>query len=125
MVTQEHCVLVVDDDEDLRDALADVLRDVGYRVETAEDGQVALEVMSRCTPCIVLLDLMMPVMDGWQVAEAMEADPELAKVPVCVVSAQSQHAPRNAACVLPKPVARKDLLRAVSEYCRAPASRAP
>lgn len=120
MGSPEPCVLVVDDDDDLREALADILRDVGYRVETAEDGRVALAHMQRCKPCLVLLDLMMPEMDGWEVADAMGADPELATVPVCIVTAQPNRAPKNAASVLAKPVKRLDVLRVVSEHCGEP-----
>lgn len=112
------CVLVVDDDEDLREMMATLLRDVGYTVETAEDGAQALAHMRESRPCVVLLDLMMPNVDGWQVMQEMASDPELARVPVCIVSAQAKSAPAQAASVLPKPVTRDALLHAIGTLCR-------
>ena len=58
-------VLVVDDQEVIRDTLQTALDDEGFTVETAANGQEALEILGRWKPCVVLLDLMMPVMDGW------------------------------------------------------------
>ena len=117
------CVLVVDDDEDLREMMATLLRDVGYSVDTAEDGAQALAQMRECRPCVVLLDLMMPNVDGWQVMQEMASDPELARVPVCIVSAQSKSAPVHAARVLPKPVTRDALLHAIGTLCRGPCAQ--
>src|SRR6266446_2012056 len=114
------CVLVVDDDADLREAMAELIRDVGYRVDTAEDGRHALSHMHDCRPCLVLLDLMMPAMNGWQVIDAMRSDPSLYRVPVCVVSALPRSAPSDVVCVLAKPVSRDALLRAIADVCAPP-----
>jgi len=109
-------VLVVDDDDDLREALADVLRDAGYTVGTAANGREAMTAMREDPPLVVLLDLMMPMMNGWEVIAAMADDPALAAIPVCVVSAMSGSAPA-AAHVLSKPVSVPALLEAVGRYC--------
>src|SRR4051812_20813559 len=62
-----HMVLIVDDDEDVREAVRDLVGMKGYRVEEARDGEQALALLERTeVPCIILLDLVMPVMDGWQ-----------------------------------------------------------
>lgn len=119
-----QCVLVVDDDEDLREMMATLLRDVGYSVRTAEDGAEALAHMRENRPCVVLLDLMMPNVDGWQVMQEMARDPELAHVPVCIISAQAKSAPAHAASVLPKPVTRDVLLRTIRSLCRDPCAQA-
>lgn len=58
-------VLVVDDQEAIRDTLQTALDDEGFTVETAANGQEALDILRRWKPCVILLDLMMPVMDGW------------------------------------------------------------
>ncbi|MBA3395317.1 MAG: response regulator [Deltaproteobacteria bacterium] len=113
----DPCVLVVEDDTDLRETLAELLAMSGYRVETAEHGRAALDNMQTKKPCLVLLDLMMPVMDGWQVIEAMKHDPELKDIPVCVVSAQAQSAPPGSKCVIKKPTALSALLGVVAEHC--------
>ncbi len=103
--------------------MATLLRDVGYTVETAEDGAQALAHMRESRPCVVLLDLMMPNVDGWQVMQEMERDPELARVPVCIISAQAKSAPAQAASVLPKPVTRDALLHAIRSLCRGPCAQ--
>jgi CheY-like chemotaxis protein len=81
-------ILVVDDDRNIRETLADVLRYAGYRVELAENGERALEIIRRGPlPAVVLLDLMMPVMSGWEFLELAEQDETLRTLPVVVVSA--------------------------------------
>ncbi len=80
-------VLVVDDEFGIGDALSDALTDDGYRAEVARNGQLGLEAMRREVPALVILDYMMPVLDGGQVLAQMRADPLLAKVPVILVSA--------------------------------------
>ncbi len=112
------CVLVVDDDDDLREVVADAIADAGYEVIQAENGQVALARMRERSPCLVLLDLMMPVMDGWEVVAAMDSDPALASVPVCVVTAQDRLPPPRATCTLKKPVPLATLLDTIGQYCK-------
>lgn len=80
-------ILVVDDDRDIRETLGEILAQEGYRVELAENGVRALEIMRRNSPALVLLDLMMPIMSGWEVLEEAETDERLARIPVVVVSA--------------------------------------
>lgn len=82
-------VLIVDDDKDIRQSLADLLEDEGYTVARAEHGQAALEFLRAQTqaPKLILLDLNMPVMTGWEFREAQLQDPSLADIPVVVISA--------------------------------------
>jgi len=80
-------ILVVDDDPDILEAVGEILADEGYRVRRARDGQEALERLAAEPPALVLLDLMMPVMDGVAFARAMRAAPEHAGIPVVVISA--------------------------------------
>lgn len=92
LTTSAPRVLVVDDDEDLRAALADILEAEGYEVAVAADGQEALEVLREehaPLPGLVLLDMMMPVMDGWEFCAHQKRDPKLAHVPVLVLSASA------------------------------------
>jgi CheY-like chemotaxis protein len=81
-------VLVVDDDPGIRESLGEVLRAEGYTVRLAENGAVALEVMrSGVRPDVVVLDLMMPVLSGWEVLEEVESDAALRAMPILVLSA--------------------------------------
>ena len=91
-------VLVVDDDRDLRDLLAAVLSSAGYEVLTAENGAAALSVLRTVLPDLIVLDLMMPVMNGWQFREAQMALPDYARIPVVCLS--GHHAARHQASTL-------------------------
>jgi CheY-like chemotaxis protein len=80
-------ILIVEDEPDLREGLAMLFADEGYRVSTAGDGAAALARLRQGPrPSLVLLDLMMPVMDGWQFRAHQLADPALARIPVIVLS---------------------------------------
>ncbi len=78
---------MVDDDRDIRESLAQILVEEGFEVTSAENGKVALEEIARRVPDVVLLDLMMPVMNGWQVLETLRSSPEHAQIQVVVLSA--------------------------------------
>ena len=86
--TQSHPILVVDDDSELRESLALLLALKGYEVITASDGREALQALhGGPQPCLIVLDLTMPEMDGLQFRRAQLADPALAKIPVVLCSA--------------------------------------
>src|SRR6185436_19724926 len=92
MDTSTHCpVLVVEDDEGLRDMMAQLLTLEGFQTATVANGQEALAYLHTSSrPEVILLDLMMPVMDGWEFRRHQQADPDLAGVPVIVLSALDQ-----------------------------------
>jgi CheY-like chemotaxis protein len=109
-------VLVVDDDEAIREVIAEVLRDEGYGVVTASNGLEALEALGRIAhPGLVLLDLMMPVMSGWEFLEHVRESDELRSVPIVVISAMS--AP-GVSAHLRKPVDLERLLGTVEHFVR-------
>jgi CheY-like chemotaxis protein len=81
------CVLIVEDDEDVREFMDLLLHSSGYETMTAANGLEALAKMRQRRPCVVLLDLAMPVMDGWTFRERQLQEPELASVPVVCVTA--------------------------------------
>lgn len=84
-------ILVVDDDHDVREALRDSLRDAGYEVATAENGLEALSWLhTHRPPSLVLLDYMMPYMDGAQTRAAMLSDPDLRGIPVVMLTADGR-----------------------------------
>ena len=113
-------VFIVEDDLDTREMLARFLELEGFAVESAENGKMALERLGRGTrACVILLDLMMPVMDGWQFRQAQIQDQELAKIPVIVVSAAGRERIEriDADAYLSKPVDLEELLGCVTQFC--------
>ena len=86
-MTPGQYILVVDDDDDFREALCEVLSEAGYPVEQAGDGEAALKRVAAEAPGVVLLDLKMPVLDGWGVVERMRKDPRTAHIPILILSA--------------------------------------
>ncbi len=112
-------VLVVDDDPEIRESLGELLEDEGYRTVRLENGQQALDYLRSASerPCVVFLDLMMPVLDGQAVLRERALDPELAKVPVVVLTAMGNPSGIGLANrVLRKPVRLEALLSAAEEF---------
>ncbi len=90
MTNPSHRVLVVEDDDDLRGLLTELLEFEGFGVECASNGREALEhLRARDLPCLIVLDLMMPVMSGAEFRAEQLCDERLARIPVVVVSAAS------------------------------------
>jgi two-component system chemotaxis response regulator CheY len=121
-------VLVIDDDADLRESLGAVLTAAGHDFATATDGLDGLQRLRTDgrIPCVVLLDLMMPRMSGFELREVMKSDPVLASIPVVVLTGAGSLAQRRAnelnAEILMKPIELSDLLRTVERHCsRTPA----
>ncbi len=85
-------VLVVEDDPDVRELIARKLAQAGFEVHTRQDGQAGLEATSEVAPDIVLLDVMMPRLDGIEVCRRMRAEPSTASVPVIMLTAKAQEA---------------------------------
>ncbi len=116
-------MLVVDDDRDIREVVTDALEAEGYRVVTAGDGREAIALLRAvgAAPSLILLDLMMPGMDGAQFRAEQRRDPTLDAIPVVVLSADSgldaKAKSLGVAGHLKKPVALDALLDAVREYC--------
>jgi CheY-like chemotaxis protein len=86
-MTPGQYILVVDDDNDFREAICEVLGGAGYPVQQAENGELALKRVADEAPGIVLLDLKMPVLDGWGVMERMRGDPRSSAIPILILSA--------------------------------------
>ena len=115
-------VLVVDDDGDTRESLGVLLELHGYAVDTAENGRRALDrLRAGEPPCLIVLDLMMPEMSGWELRARMLEDPALAEVPVVVVSGaadiDAETRRLGAIDYLPKPIDVDRLLRVVQARC--------
>jgi CheY-like chemotaxis protein len=118
VATNRATILLVDDDLDIRESIRDVLEEEGYSVLAAANGAEALEALPALRPpCVVLLDLMMPVMDGWQFLEEARNRGLLKNVPVVVLTASREFAvPTGASELVRKPVGLDDLLAAVARH---------
>ncbi len=111
-------ILVVEDHEFAREALATLLQTMGYQTLDAANGKDALAMLAKGTrPDLILLDLMMPVMDGWEFMQRQRKDWRLCTIPTIVVTGVASHDPR---CLempivrfLPKPYSAEQLLAAI------------
>jgi CheY-like chemotaxis protein len=114
--------MIVEDDLAIREALTEILEDEGYQVTGAANGQEAIQALRGNTPpCLILLDLMMPVMNGWQFRAEQKQDPALAPVPVVIISADSDLRTKattlEAVDFLQKPIQLTRLLDTVEQFC--------
>jgi CheY-like chemotaxis protein len=117
-------VMVVEDDADTRELIAEVLRDEGYSVVTAANGAEALAALRSDVPLpsLIVLDLMMPVMNGWKFLDERLSDATLSRIPVLVLSADPTRqlaTSRGAVAVVSKPFDLPRLLKQVRALTRA------
>lgn len=119
-------VLLVEDDKSIREMMSEILTSQGYQLLQASNGKEALETLkarlSKKEPCVILLDLKMPVMDGMQFIEEIQKNPELRSlgIPIIITSALSEARKQNIPHVskmLMKPYDLDDVLSTIDEYC--------
>jgi len=112
-------ILIIEDDDGIRESLKFALELYGYEVSVAANGKEGLERLKTISkPCLILLDLMMPIMNGWQFAEALQEDMILAAIPIAVVTAFSERAKEvHAQAIVKKPVDVDALIKVVQQYC--------
>lgn len=118
-------VMIVEDDRDVRETIQEILEDNDYVALGAANGAEALAELRGTTtakrPGLILLDMMMPIMDGWELREALTADESLRDIPVVVLTAHASApdvaARLNAAGYLRKPVSLRTLLDTVARFC--------
>jgi CheY-like chemotaxis protein len=119
-IPAHNCVLIVEDDPDIREITKLYLRMTGRIALTAENGREAIELLEKGEePCLILLDLMMPVMDGWVFAEMLSRNEKFNHIPIIVATAFADDADtvKNARTILKKPVSIGQLKRLVETYC--------
>jgi CheY-like chemotaxis protein len=112
-------ILVVEDNKEIQESLKIALEVEGYNIYTADNGKEAMERLGKIpTPCMILLDLMMPVMNGWEFMEAVNKDIMLSTIPVVVVSAfgDKKGTPKTDGYIQ-KPIDLDALLNTVSKHC--------
>jgi CheY-like chemotaxis protein len=118
-VDASRFVLIVDDDPDLLDATSFVIENEGMAVVTARNGEEALALLSAGRlPAVVLLDLMMPVMNGWEFLAAVANEPLFKAIPIVALTAAEHAEVPGAIEVLSKPMDLKELIRVVERYVR-------
>jgi len=119
MGTAKSIILVVEDEKESRDTLKELLEFEGYQVETAVNGREALDTLnaSRERICIMLLDLFMPVMDGWQVIEQLRADGRLGSGPQIVIITSAPYRAPAGLPVFPKPLDVDKVISTVQRLC--------
>jgi CheY-like chemotaxis protein len=116
-------VLVVDDDIYVRQMIVELLEDEGYSVASAANGIEALHYLEQHAepPCVILLDLMMPQMNGWEFRHAQRQNPALAAIPVVTISAHADVSRQNPAidadAHVPKPIDIQRLISTLQRYC--------
>lgn len=117
-MTGRKTIVVVDDEPGFCETIKDLLEDEGYAVEIARDGRAGLALLRGlpARPCLLLLDLIMPVLDGAAVYRELKADPRLAPIPVAIATSDPSRAP-SGALVLPKPLTIDRLLDVVRGSC--------
>jgi CheY-like chemotaxis protein len=120
--THSSPVLVIDDDPDIRDTMRFVLEGSGHPVVTAANGAEALDRLRQGTvPCLILLDLMMPIMNGWEFCAEQKRSAEFSAIPVIILTGAGRAAEEAAALgvtgYLEKPVELATLLATIRRYC--------
>ena len=121
----ERPILIVDDDHGIRGVLKQILQDEGHSVHTASNGLEALQSLRQSVlPCVILLDLMMPIMNGWEfMTRRRDEQDSIADIPVVVISADQQAREKATAIgaedCLEKPIDLNRLIDTVERYCTA------
>jgi CheY-like chemotaxis protein len=116
-------ILVVDDDRAIRETLSDVLQDEGYATSAAVDGREALRLLHEgLRPCVILLDLTMPGMDGWDFRASQMRDPDISSIPVVVITAagfrpETIQSQLVGVAFIRKPLPLEDVLAAIDRSC--------
>ncbi|MDB4983532.1 MAG: chemotaxis protein CheY [Myxococcales bacterium] len=118
MTSAKSTVLVVEDEDESRETLRDLLELEGFRVQTAVNGREAMAALAAGADeiCIVLLDLFMPVMDGWQVIDELTADGRLASMKIVIITSAAYKAPPGLP-VFEKPLDLDKVIGEVQRLC--------
>lgn len=112
-------VLTIDDDPTVHDLLSRLLTKEGFRVETARDGKEGLRIARELHPDVIMLDVLMPNTDGWATLTALKSDPDLANIPVImltIVDDKNLGFTLGASDYITKPIERESLMRALQQY---------
>ena len=90
MIKKATQILVVDDEQDILELIRHTLNKEGYEVHVAANGQQAVEKAKKIKPSLILMDVMMPVMDGMEACRQLKEDPETSNLPIIFLTARSE-----------------------------------
>ena len=116
------CILVVEDQEDNRQILRDLLTTTDYQVVEAENGEAALAAIAKQRPDLILMDIQLPILDGYEATRRIKADPALSSIPIIAVTSYAlsgdEAKARAAGCddFVPKPYSPRQLLAKIRQY---------
>ncbi|HEV3160194.1 MAG: response regulator [Xanthobacteraceae bacterium] len=115
-------ILVVEDQPDNRQIIRDMLADTGYEIAEAENGEEALAAITKQRPDLILMDIQLPIMDGYAATRRIKTDPALKSIPVIAVTSYAlsgeEKKAREAGCddYVPKPYSPRQLLAKIRQY---------
>ena len=115
-------ILVVEDQEDDRQIIRDMLAGTGYEITEAEDGEQALAALARERPDLILMEIQLPSMDGYEAMRRIRTDPALLSIPIIAVTSyapnEEERKAREAGCdhFVPKPYSPRQLLAKIRQY---------
>jgi CheY-like chemotaxis protein len=119
-MSAQKSILIIEDDEGIRETLKVMLEFEGYTVSASANGKDAIDTLGKIPkPGLILLDLMMPIMNGWEFSEHVSHTPEWSTIPVVVLTAfaDKEQPLKHARTTLKKPIEIEDLLKVVRQYC--------
>ena len=122
-------ILIVDDDPDILEGILTILESQPYRLATARDGKKCMEMIAQDTPDLLILDLLMPRMDGWGVIREMKSEPRFASIPIMILTTVIEDASRRryeletgvsmkVQDYIEKPISPAELLRRVDQVLK-------
>ena len=123
-------ILIVEDYPDAREMYAEYLTFMGFHVATAENGQEAIELAFKLKPSLIVMDLALPLLDGWEATRRLKANPKTREIPIVAVSGHAlkneEHGARAAGCdgFVTKPCTPSELLHVISQYITTDGSKA-
>jgi two-component system, cell cycle response regulator DivK len=115
-------ILLVEDQPDNRKIIRDVFAPTGYEIIEAENGEGALAAIAKARPDLILMDIQLPIMDGYTATRRIKADPALRSIPIIAVTSYAlsgeEKKAREAGCddYIPKPYSPRELLAKVRQY---------
>jgi CheY-like chemotaxis protein len=115
--SREQLILIIDDDAESRETLGDLLSTQGYAIAHTDNGRQALDYLSHSTPALILLDLMMPVMSGWEFRAQQKSNPRLKFLPVVAMTASGLVGDIDADAIVHKPIDFDKLMTVVKQNC--------
>jgi two-component system cell cycle response regulator DivK len=121
-MSKRKCILVVEDQPDSRQIIRDMLASTDYEITEAENGEEALAAITKQRPDLILMDVQMPIMDGYTATRQIKADAALRSIPIIAVTSYAlsgeEKKARAAGCddYVPKPFSPRQLLAKIRDY---------